>query len=118
MANNKITVALVGAGYIIDYHYSALRLLPNVEIKAVCDLNRRRAEHFADLVGITRVYTDLSDMLAHEPLEVVQVLTPPQVHFQVSSQIIAAGLDVMSEKPLCHTARTSSGKGKTHWRNA
>lgn len=103
MANNKITVALLGAGYIIDYHYSALRLLPNVEIKAVCDLNRRRAEHFADLTGITRVYTDLGDMLAHESLEVVQVLTPPHVHFQASSQIIAAGLDVMSEKPLCHT---------------
>ncbi|BAP58218.1 putative dehydrogenase [Thioploca ingrica] len=103
MANNKITVALLGAGYIVDYHFSALRLLPNVEIKAVCDLNRRRAEHFADLKGIPRVYADLGDMLAHEPLDVVQVLTPPHVHFQASSQIIAAGLDVMSEKPLCHT---------------
>ncbi len=101
--HKKTTVALLGAGYIVDFHFNALRLLPNVEVKAICDLKRQQAENFAQLKGVPNVYTDLGEMLANEQLDVVHVLTPPQIHFQTSSQIIEAGVDIMSEKPLCHT---------------
>jgi nucleoside-diphosphate-sugar epimerase/predicted dehydrogenase len=101
--DHKTKVALLGAGYIVDFHFSALRLLPHIEVRAICDLNRQRAEHFAQAKGVPNVYTDLGEMLAREQLDVVHVLTPPHIHFQTSSQIIEAGVDIMSEKPLCHT---------------
>jgi nucleoside-diphosphate-sugar epimerase len=106
-ASNKhskpIAVALLGAGYISDYHYSALRLLPNVEVRAICDLNRTLAQQFAAAKGISKVYGDLGEMLAQEQLDVVQILTPPHVHFPTACQALEAGVDALIEKPLCHT---------------
>ncbi len=108
MGNSKglkqnTSVALLGAGYIIDFHFAALQLLPHIEVKAVCDLNRRRAEYFANAQGIANAYANLGEMLSNEPLDVIHVLTPPHLHCQPSHQIIEAGVDVMTEKPLCHT---------------
>jgi len=106
-ANNgpgkPVAVALLGAGYIADYHFSALHSLPNVEVRAICDLNRRQAEQFAEAKGIPRVYANLGEMLAQEQLDVVHILTPPHIHFGTACQVIEAGVDALIEKPLCHT---------------
>jgi nucleoside-diphosphate-sugar epimerase/predicted dehydrogenase len=101
--NVRTNVAILGAGYIADFHIAALRRLPTVNVRAVCDLNAGLAQQLADRQGIPLVYGDLGQMLATEPLDVVHVLTPPQVHFPVASQILQAGVDALIEKPLCHT---------------
>lgn len=100
--DRPVAVALLGAGYISDFHYNALRVAPNVEVKAICDLNLRLAEQFAQANGIPAVYGNLDEMLAKEALDVVHVLTPPHIHYKTSSQILAAGVDAFIEKPLCH----------------
>ncbi len=101
-SSNPVNVALLGTGYIADFHHAALRLLPNVKVQAVCDLNRTLAQQFASAKGIPNVYFDLGEMLAKEKLDVVHVLTPPPIHFQTSSQVLATGVDALIEKPLCH----------------
>jgi predicted dehydrogenase len=53
-SNKPIAVALLGAEYISDYHYAALRSLPNVEVRAICDLNQRLAEQ--TLMGTASQY--------------------------------------------------------------
>ncbi|WP_290879958.1 NAD-dependent epimerase/dehydratase family protein [Fischerella sp.] len=100
--SHPVAVALLGAGYISDFHIRALRLLPNVEVRAICDLNRRLAQRFAEAKGIPNVYNDLGEMLSREQLDVVHILTPPHVHFTTGSQVIEAGVDALIEKPLCH----------------
>ncbi len=102
-SNDKTTVALLGAGYISDFHYQALQVLPQVEIRAICDLNKGLAERFAAARGIPKVYGNLGEMLATENLDVVHVLTPPHVHSFTGSEILEAGVDAFIEKPLCHT---------------
>jgi nucleoside-diphosphate-sugar epimerase len=96
-------VAILGAGYISDYHLTALRRLPNVQVRAICDVNRALAQQFADAKGIPLVYDNLDTMLATEQLDAVHVLTPPHIHFPTASKILAAGVDAFIEKPLCHT---------------
>jgi len=96
-------VAILGTGYIADYHFEALNLIPDVKVQAVCDLNYRLAEQFSQARGIPKIYTDLAQMLKEEKLDVVHVLTPPHIHYRTSSQIIEAGVDAFIEKPLCHT---------------
>ena len=98
-----IIVGILGAGYISEFHYKALSLLPGVKVQAICDLNYRLAEQFAQAKGIPKVYNDLNQMLESEQLDVVHVLTPPHVHYKTSLQIIEAGVDVFIEKPFCHT---------------
>lgn len=103
-SRGRVRVGLLGAGYIADYHYAALKLLPQIEIAAVCDLSRERAERFASAKGIPGVYTDLGEMLADAALDAVHVLTPPNLHADPGKQILAAGVDVFLEKPMSSTS--------------
>ncbi|MBE9029750.1 NAD-dependent epimerase/dehydratase family protein [filamentous cyanobacterium LEGE 11480] len=96
-------VAILGAGYIADYHVKALRRLDGVEVRAICDLNQNLAQQFASSHGIPKTYGDLGTMLSQENLDVVHVLTPPHIHFPTAQQILNAGVDTFIEKPLCHT---------------
>ena len=48
MTDTPINAAIVGAGYIADYHVDAARAVPGVVVRAVCDLNLGRAERFAE----------------------------------------------------------------------
>jgi nucleoside-diphosphate-sugar epimerase len=95
--------AILGAGYISDYHISALQQIPGVAVAAICDLNPSLARQLAQAKGIATVYSDLGEMLAQESLDVVHVLTPPHVHFPTARQILQAGVHAFIEKPLCHT---------------
>ena len=98
-----LAVGIVGAGYIADYHVSALRAVPGVEVRAVCDLRASAAARFAEAQGIPASYGDLAEMLRSEKLDAVHVLTPPNAHVAPALQILDAGVDVLLEKPLAHT---------------
>lgn len=94
-------VGLVGAGFIADWHASALKRVPNAKLIAVCDLARARAEALAAEHGAEQVYTELEDMLASARLDVVHILTPPQVHTGPIKACLEAGAHVLTEKPMC-----------------
>ncbi len=96
-------VAILGAGYIADYHIKALRRIPGVEVRAICDLNQGLAQGLADRHGVPQIYADLGAMLEAENLDAVHVLTPPHIHFPTAQQILNAGVDALIEKPLCHS---------------
>lgn len=98
-----LSVAIVGAGYIADYHVAALRAVPGVHVAAVCDLRESAAARFAEAQGIPASYGDLAEMLRAEPLDAVHVLTPPHAHVGPAAQALRAGVDVLLEKPLSHT---------------
>lgn len=96
-------VAILGAGYISEFHIAAIRRMPDAELVAICDLNEALAQQTATSFGIPKVYASLEVMLADEKLDVVHVLTPPQTHAVTANLIAAACVDVFIEKPMCHT---------------
>ena len=98
-------VGLVGAGGIAPEHAAALRLLGDVELAAVCDLQASRAQTLAAEWGIGAVYGSLPEMLAAEKLDVVHILTQPQHHVDPAVECLRAGCHVYVEKPLGLTTR-------------
>lgn len=93
-------VGFVGAGGIAPEHVDALRLIPGVEIAAVCDFDLFRAQKLAAESGIPNTYGSLTEMLQLQKLDVVHVLTQPQYHVPVALECIRAGVNVYVEKPL------------------
>lgn len=110
MSNTK-KVGLLGAGFISDSHAEALKATPNVEIAAVCDLSRGRAQAVADKHGIPHVFTDLDEMLKQN-LDAVHILTPPDHHINMGEKILEAGTHVFLEKPMGLTSESCSGLAK------
>lgn len=96
-------VALVGLGYIAELHYQAA-LKAGADGIIGCDVNPAFAEAFASRPGVEAVVTDLDDVLALKP-DVAHVLTPPNVHFPVATRFVAAGIDVLLEKPMCDRSK-------------
>ena len=92
---------IVGCGEVSPVHVSAIQKTKKAEIVSVCDLVKERAENIAKQFGIPRVYTDFSEMLEKEKLDVVDVVTSPQTHSFLAIKAMNAGCNVMVEKPMC-----------------
>jgi predicted dehydrogenase/nucleoside-diphosphate-sugar epimerase len=100
----KRRVALLGAGYIADWHAKCLKSVAGVELVAVCDRAKERAEALAATFGVARAYGSLEIMLQAEKLDAVHILLPPDLHFEAARAVMEAGVSVFLEKPMCDRA--------------
>ena len=93
-------VALVGAGYIADFHLEILRSTPGVETVAVCDADPERARAAAHRFGVAHAVFGLDELAATEA-EVAHLTVPPALHARLARQLLELGMSVLVEKPLC-----------------
>ncbi|MEF2247046.1 Gfo/Idh/MocA family protein [Paenibacillus sp. IITD108] len=97
---NKIRLGVVGTGNIFRHaHLEPLLAHPEVEIVALCDINKERAGNMASEHNIPAVYTDYNEMLQKEQLDAVDICTPNLYHSKVAIAALNAGLHVFCEKP-------------------
>ena len=96
-----IRAALVGTGYIAEFHARAIREAKGVELAATCDANLGRAKAFAGAWGIPLAFDSLSKMLQETHVDCVHILTPPDLHFSLAKTALEAGVHVFLEKPMC-----------------
>lgn len=96
----KFNIGIVGAGNIAHCHMQAYRLLDNVRVCAVCDIQKVRAQEFADIYNIPRVYENHLEMMEKEKLDAVSVCTWNSAHGPVSIDFLNRGIHVLCEKPL------------------
>lgn len=95
----EITVGLVGAGYISEFHIRALRRLKNVRIIGITDAVPARAQTVAGRFDLPAVFPSLEAMAAAKP-DVMHILTPPDTHAQLAIEALEMGCHVLVEKPL------------------
>ncbi len=100
---NKLNIGLIGNGSISESHLQAYQADPRVELTAVCDLNKERAEETARKYNIPHVYTDYRDLLALPEIDAVSICTWNDSHAEISVAALEAGKHVLCEKPLCKT---------------
>lgn len=100
MAKDCIDVVFIGAGNLSTrFHYPSLADMPDVRVKAVCDLVGEKAERNAKTFSIPKVYTDYRQMLEQETFDAVYVVMPPQDSFDLLADCLSRGLHTFSEKP-------------------
>jgi predicted dehydrogenase len=94
-----IRTALIGAGYIADWHAEGLKMTPGVTLTAVCDLSKGAAEALASAHG-AQAFGDLEEMLAAGVCDAVHILTPPDSHATLAKKCLKAGVHCLVEKPV------------------
>jgi predicted dehydrogenase len=98
----RLKVAVVGAG-IGASHVEAYRALPDrYEVVTVCDIDAARAAAVAAKHGVPATTTRFDDVLAAD-LDIVDVCTPPHLHVPQATAALAAGFDVVLEKPVARS---------------
>src|SRR5690606_30573342 len=100
----KIKIALIGAGFIADYHVRGLQPLAHVEIVAVVSKNLDNAQKFALKYHIKEALNDISLLVKRDNLDAVIISTPNQFHAPYALEFLKNGKDVFLEKPMAMNA--------------
>jgi len=101
-----VRIALVGAGAIAQVaHLPVLSKMRGARLVALCDNDRAKARALADRFGIPDVFVDIEDLLSYDELDAVVVATPNHLHEPHVLEALAAGLNVLCERPLSLASR-------------
>jgi predicted dehydrogenase len=94
---------IVGPGRIARRFAHAVRELPDARLAVVIGRDEGRAREFADEwcePDITRVGTDLTELLRTRDVDAVYIATPHAFHAEEAARCLRAGMPVLCEKPL------------------
>ncbi|WP_345801184.1 Gfo/Idh/MocA family oxidoreductase [Microbacterium sp. AZCO] len=96
----RLSIAVVGAGYWGPNLARNFRASADWELAAVCDLDLARARQVAETVGGAPVTDSLDAVLRDRGIHAVAVATPARTHHPIVMAALAAGKHVIVEKPL------------------
>lgn len=99
-ARSKSRVAILGAGFISDFHIRSLQQLDCVEAVAICDADPAKAQKAARAWSIGGSFSNLEEMIHEAKVDAVHILVPPALHKQTAVSCLEAGCDVFLEKPV------------------
>jgi predicted dehydrogenase len=101
-----VRIGVVGAGAIAQLtHLPLLSKMRGAKLVAVCDNDRAKARALAERFGIDETYNDIEDLLESGDLQAIVVATPNHLHEPHVLSALAAGLDVLCERPIAMSAR-------------
>lgn len=97
----KVSVGIVGSGFVADLHMRAYRRVFGVDVD-VCGVVSRsdRVDAFANRFGIRQAFRDYRELLADGSVDVIDICTPPAMHAQMVVACMQAGKHVICEKPF------------------
>jgi predicted dehydrogenase len=93
-------VAVVGVGHLGRHHARIIGSLPDVQLTAVADVNRARADEIAAANGARAVY-DYRDLIG--AVDAVTIAVPTALHAEVGRAFLDAGVPALVEKPLARS---------------
>jgi predicted dehydrogenase len=99
----ELRAGVIGLGILGAQHVQFLADQPEVQVVAVADIRRERAEEIGGQVG-AKAYADYERMLQEHTLDVAVVATPDPLHRAPVLAAIGAGVpNVIQEKPMATT---------------
>jgi predicted dehydrogenase len=100
MGERVLQVGLIGCGFFAQNHLHAWRDIPGVELVAVCDQDRAKAEAARQRFGVPRAYHDAASMLAAERLDFVDIVTTMPSHRGLVELAAAHRVPAIVQKPF------------------
>lgn len=99
---NKLKCAVVGVGYLGNFHAEKYHNLPNAELIAVCDSDPQRCEKIASIYDVP-AYTDYNQLISAAEPDAVSIVVPTSLHHAVTKVFLANKIHVLLEKPITTT---------------
>ncbi len=99
--SQRIRAAVIGGGYLGRFHALKYASMPEVELVAVADVDHERASAVA-AEARCRAVADYREVL--EEIDCASLAVPTPLHYAIAKDLLAAGIDVLVEKPLTATA--------------
>jgi predicted dehydrogenase len=97
---SRLRAAVIGVGYLGQYHAQKYGLLDDAELVGVVDASADRAREIGAALG-TAPFTDYRDVLA--AIDVASIVVPTEHHHRVAKDCLEAGVHILLEKPVTET---------------
>ena len=105
--------AVIGTGFWSNFQIPAWKELEGVELVAVCNRSRTRAEEVATRFGVPKVYDAVEDMLKIEQLDFVDIITDVDTHAQFTKLAAEHRVNVICQKPMSSSLKDSTDMLRT-----
>ena len=102
-----VRILIVGTGSMANAHAKAYRAHPHAQIVAAVDLDKDKVADFCKQHDIPHKFDDLAKAIAWDGFDAASNVTPDGAHFATTKMLIAAGKDILCEKPLA-TSQTDA----------
>lgn len=95
-------VCIVGYGAIGPTHAKALEYVERARFYAVCDIDAKQRKKCTEKYAV-KEFDDYNEVLRDENIHCVHICTPHYLHFGMIKKALAAGKEVVIEKPVTRT---------------
>ncbi|WP_066195931.1 Gfo/Idh/MocA family protein [Gracilibacillus timonensis] len=114
-----LNIAVVGTGAICPSHLQGYLTFPDqCEIVALCDIYPEKAEKVKKEFSLSStVYSNMTDLLAQEEVDLISVCTPPYTHASLAVEALDAGKHVLVEKPMASSLEECDAMNEAAKRN-
>ena len=107
--SGKVVMGMIGVGAMGQANMDAFLGLDNVVVKAVCDVNARKAQSAKARVDVhtgkrdCEAVSDFRDLCVRSDIDAVMIATPDHAHALIGLEALRCGKDVYGETPFAHT---------------
>lgn len=99
----RLRAGVIGCGFFAANHLHAWRQIGDVDLVAVCDLDRAKADAAAETFGASKSYDDAAAMLTSEKLDFVDIVTTMPTHRPLAELAASHGVPMIVQKPFAPT---------------
>lgn len=98
---SKLRIGIIGTGFGASVQAPGFNLHPECEVVALAGVARPgRAQEMAAKLGIPRAYDSYQQMLEQEELDLVSVVSAPNLHHPMTIAALERRIPVFCEKPM------------------
>lgn len=104
-------IGLIGTGGIANFeHLPGIAACPDLELVALCDIDPKALKETSEKYGICESYrfTNYMDLINCDMVDVIDITTPNDVHFEMAMAAAKAGKPFSLEKPVTMIAEESA----------
>ncbi|WCK53190.1 Gfo/Idh/MocA family oxidoreductase [Aneurinibacillus sp. Ricciae_BoGa-3] len=109
----QLNVGLIGGGFMAKAHslaYASMPMFfwpaPAIPVrKAIADINLEVATDAKNRFGFEKAYGDWRELIADPEIDIIDIVTPNNVHAEMAIAAAKAGKHIICEKPLARNAK-------------
>ena len=92
----------------ISTHAGAYNYVKDIDLVAVCDIDKKRVGECVNRWSIPAGYTDYKEMLKNEDLDVLSICTLPSTHYPILKEALKYPLKaIFCEKPIADNLKNA-----------
>lgn len=95
---NKITLGILGFGFMGHCHAKALKNSKDIDVVAVCDNNPKQLEDVRGTADFI-IYENADDLFSNSVINTILIAVPNNLHLEMVTKAAIAGKNVICEKP-------------------